>query len=43
MLNGKAMIIHLIVGFIKKTLYKISQYFPIPYEPVGADIMSKWI
>ena len=31
MLNGKDMIIHLIVGFIKKTLYKMSQYFP-PYR-----------
>ena len=41
MLNGKAMVIHLIVGFIKKALYKISQYFPIPYEPVGADINVK--
>ena len=32
------MIIHLIVGWIKKTLYKISQYFPKPYEPFGGDI-----
>ena len=23
---------------IKKTLYKISQYFPKPYEPFGGDI-----
>ena len=28
MLNGKDMIILLIVGSIRKTLYKISQYFP---------------
>ena len=26
--NGKVMIIYLIVGLIKKTLYKMSQYFP---------------
>ena len=30
MLNGKAAIINLIVGLIKKTLYKMSQYFPKP-------------
>ena len=33
------MIIHLIVGLIKKTLYKMSQYFPKPYEPFGGDII----
>ena len=32
------MIIHLIVGLIKKTLYKMSQYFPKPYEAFGGDI-----
>ena len=32
------MIILLIVGLMKKTLYKISQYFPKPYEPFGGDI-----
>ena len=32
------MIIHLIVGLIKKTLYKMSQYFPKLYEPFGGDI-----
>ena len=32
------MIIHLIVGLIKKTLSKMSQYFPKPYEPFGGDI-----
>ena len=32
------MIIHLIVALIKKTLYKMSQYFPKPYEPFGGDI-----
>ena len=31
MLNGKDIIIHLIVGLIKKTLYKKSQYFS-PYR-----------
>ena len=29
----KGYVILLIVGFIKKTLYKMSQYFPKPYEP----------
>ena len=32
------MIILLIGGLIKKTLYKMSQYFPKPYEPFGGDI-----
>ena len=32
------MIILLIVGLIRKTLYKMSQYFPKPYEPFGGDI-----
>ena len=32
------MIILLIVGLITKTFYKISQYFPKPYEPFGGDI-----
>ena len=31
------MIVHLIVGLIKKT-YKMSQYFPKPYEPLGGVI-----
>ena len=44
------MIIHLIVGLIKIfsvillisiPLYKISQYFPKPYEPFGGDINIK--
>ena len=35
------MIILLIVGSIKKTLYKISQYFPKHYEPSGGDINVK--
>ena len=41
MSNGKVIIIHLIVGLIKKTLYKMSQYFPKPYEPFGGDINVK--
>ena len=32
------MIILLIVGLIKKTLYKMSQYFPKPHEPFDGDI-----
>ena len=35
------MVILLIVGLIKKTLYKMSQYFPKPYEPFGGDINVK--
>ena len=38
MSNGRVMIILLIVGLIKKTLYKMSQNFPKPYEPFGEDI-----
>ena len=32
------MIILLIAGLIKNTLYKMSQYFPKPYEPFAGDI-----
>ena len=35
------MIILLIVGLIKKTLYKVSRYFPKPYEPFDGDINVK--
>ena len=35
------MIILLIVGLIKKTLYKMSHYFPKPYEPFDGDISVK--
>ena len=35
------MIIPLIAGLIKKTLYKMSQYFPKPYEPFGGDMNVK--
>ena len=41
MLNGKAMMINLTPGFIKRTLYKISQDFPKPYEPFGGYINVK--
>ena len=41
MSNGKAMIIPLIVGLVKKALYRISQYFPRPCEPFGGDINVK--
>ena len=33
--------IHLQVRLIKKALYKISQYFPKPYELFGGDINVK--
>ena len=35
------MIILLIDGLIKKTLYKMSQYFPRTYEPFGGNINVK--
>ena len=35
--KGRVMIILLIVGLIKKTLYKMNQNFPRPYEPFGGD------
>ena len=35
------MIIILIVGLIKKTLYKMSQYFPKPYDPFNGNINVK--
>ena len=49
MLNGKFMIIHLIVGLIKKiqcdsigcNYIKMSKYFPKPYEPFGGEINVK--
>ena len=41
MSNGKAVMIHLIAGLIKKTLYKMSQYFPKPYDPFGGSIRVK--
>ena len=41
MSHGKAMKIRLIAQLIKKTLYKMSKYFPKPYEPFGGDINVK--
>ena len=41
MLNGNYMIIHIIVGLRKKTLYEMIQYFPKPYESFGLDINVK--
>ena len=38
---GGVMIIRLIAGSIKKTLYKMSQYFPKLYEPFGENINVK--
>ena len=35
-------IIHLIVGLIKKTLYKMGQYFPKPYKSFGRNINVKF-
>ena len=41
MSNGKVMMIFLIVRLIKKTLYKMSQYFPKPRELLEETLMSK--
>ena len=41
MSNGKSMIIHLIVGLIKVTWYKLSQYFPKPYKSFEGNISVK--
>ena len=41
MSNWKGMIIHLMVGFIRKCYKKMSQYFPKPYEPFGGNINVK--
>ena len=41
MLNGKDMTIHLILGLIKKTLYKINQYFPKPFKNFWGNINVK--
>ena len=41
MLNGKDMIIHLIVGLVKKMLHKNESIFSKPYEPFGRDINVK--
>ena len=41
MLNGKDMIIDLIVGLIKRCYIKMSQYFPKPQESLEVDINVK--
>ena len=41
MSNGKDTTIYLIVGLIKKTLYKMSQYFPKPFWSFGGNINVK--
>ena len=41
MSNRKNMIIRLILGLIKKTFYKMSQYFPKPYRSFGENINVK--
>ena len=38
MSNGEVMIIHLIVGLIRKTLYKMNQFFPKPYRNFEGDV-----
>ena len=35
------MTIHLILGLIKKTLYKMSQYFPQQFKSIGGNINVK--
>ena len=41
MLNGKAMIMHLIAELNRATLYEMSLYFPEPYKHFGGDINVK--
>ena len=41
MSNGKDTTIYLIVGLIKKILYKMSQYFPKPFWSSGGNINVK--
>ena len=41
MSNRKNMIIRLILGLIKKTFYKMSQYFPKSYRSFGENINVK--
>ena len=38
MLNRKTSIILLIAGYMKKTLYKMSQYFPKPCNYFGGTV-----
>ena len=37
MSKGKVIIIHLIVGLIKRTFYKMSKYIPKPYDSFYRD------
>ena len=41
MSDGNVMIILLIAGSMKKTLRKMSQYFPKPYNRFGGNIKVK--
>ena len=41
MSNGKGIIVVLVVGLIKKTLYKMSQYFAKPFRSFGGNINVK--
>ena len=41
MSNGKVLIVLLIVRLIKKTLYKMTQYFPKPCRSFGGNINVK--
>ena len=41
MANEKAIIIRLIVVLIIKTLYKMSQYFPKPYDYFGGNVKAE--
>ena len=41
MSNGKDVIIHLIVGLIKRPCIKTSQYFPKPFRSFGGNINVK--
>ena len=43
MTNGKDTIIRLIVELIKKTSYKMSQYFPKPFRRFRGNIIGKLI
>ena len=38
MSNAKTFIIHSIVVLIKRTLYKMNQYFPKLHEPFWGDV-----
>ena len=42
MSDGKVMIILLIAGLMKKTLYKMSQYFPKLYNRFDGNVNVEW-